>query len=452
MSTTKFDQEEDINLEDPEFCFVELLPKERTAAPAPVITITWLETTDGLDTTFNLLRERVKQILKHNPAYTGTLVKSKEDKKIYIKYASQWDPEKDPSSVVDTIFQKFPKEAAIVHEGMELEAQRNLWKDSPFHLAPRQEFDRPGWMVSVVPSTKSSDRFALVVSTSHIYNDAKSHYLLYHMLVGMDPIRSLSVSRDNMANGWAKLRERLKGKNYELFWANFFFSYQLGMVYKGVKRFFTSWFSNQDSDFVHYCLVDPDKIRAIKDAYQKDKKEGDPDFISTNDIITSCFLSNKACAGGFMPVDARGKVEEFSKDHLGRGCLDVVSYRCPTDVKSPALIRQSLANSERAVSYNEPYKMRLAEILSNYCCVTNWVSASRDSSNPLNITRGCRQLVHFPIQVDILLPTLMSCVIFEPQPDQLACYFSTGGASLFKAGEESVASFATPLHVEALVP
>ena len=122
-----------------------------------------------------------------------------------------------------------------------------------------------------------------------------------------------------------------------------------------------------------FFLVDTEKVQKMK---EESKDETVP-FLSTNDLITSWFLSNCGCTQGFMAINFQDRLSGHTMMHAGN-YNNCIYYRNPVDTASPSLVRRSIMGLKRVVTDDRPYSNGELAI-NHYGLITNWASFHGDS-------------------------------------------------------------------------
>ena len=383
-----------------------------TRGSAPISTITWFS--GNHEHASVVIQQRVEQICKANPWLLGHIVKGKEgDGKNYIAYKHT---EESTSPVcVDA-------GAVLKH----VQAQDStLDRDTPFaNVASRcgtlilkmhNDMHQPFWKVSIVPCSKSpSTTFAVVVSMSHVVGDGHTFYSLHNMLLGGEKVRAMQVER--IAETTKLQIERMGIKEQRIMSsAGFILCAIRGLLLQKVLAPILGLVSTHHRFHPHarYFMVDLTVMAQLKTQAASDKEVP---FCSSNDVITSWFLRNCGCQHGLMAINFRNRLDRHSNAHAGN-YENLLYYRSQKDCATPALVRQSLAKLKRSVTYTVPPSV-LEMATGSVAFCTNWASFNADKVD----LPGCRQQVHLPIYdlVDNLPSTMAVCIIFKPNPKQLA--------------------------------
>lgn len=155
--------------------------------------------------------------------------------------------------------------------------------------------------------------------------------------------------------------------------------------------------------------VDMDWVRGQKQAATK-AAAGMP-WVSTNDVLTSWFLSRGGYSYGFMSVNFRGRLAGLGDRHAGNyeGGLQF----WPDEFGTPAGIRRSQRAPPRFRAGRSDTPGLVTSLRGRFGVVTNWASLQQEIGLP-----GCQQVLHLPVLTRIALDGAM--IIFRPRADALA--------------------------------
>lgn len=167
-----------------------------------------------------------------------------------------------------------------------------------------------------------------------------------------------------------------------------------------------------------------------QDSWHKKAEQGENEFISSNDIITSYFLSSCKAPYGGMAVNFRGRLKNHNDDMAGN-YLNMIFYKCPDDTSTPRHIRASfkqLKQTESADTIPSTWEFCKGSL----GLVTNWATFAK----PVAFA-GRRELLHVPEMPELSISTLSVCVIFRAGPGKLG---------LFIAGTEQLMKLPIPFE------
>ena len=392
---------------------------------APIATLTWMQGDPASVT--DLLQDRVAAIMQANPWLRGKLVRRSGRVHIWVPN-DKGDNETEKMQLQnEDIFVSCPSTKSPINYEMspvELsQTVQTLGTKQGLVLGMGKDFSQVFWKVSVVPCQRSpTRRFAILVSMSHIIGDGHTFYTLHNMVLGDSPVSTLEANR---LEGTQKMQEEAMGGTAE---ASVMFCW--GLVVVALRGVFQSQvLSKLPSVFgaglrpsPRYFLVDDEKIKAMKEEYSKDcsNDSSKSSFVSTNDIISSWFLSQTGSSHGLMAVNFRHRLNGHAATLAGN-YENTVYYRLPVDVNDPSLIRKSVSNLKRSVTYgSQPFSNADLATSSGFSLVTNWASFAGLQVNM--DSKDVQILHHLPIyDIENLIPSTMTmCIIFQYQPGQLA--------------------------------
>lgn len=170
-----------------------------------------------------------------------------------------------------------------------------------------------------------------------------------------------------------------------------------------------------------YGWVDPDKMKETKKIAAD---EGGVPFVSTNDVITSWFMTQTSCTSGGMAMNLRNRLEGHTDLHAGN--YECFMYYRKEDYASPALIRKSLATLNRVVTKDKDLPAWYQDLGARCSVITNWSTFA----NP-NEIEGCEEDAHLPIYCRPYWPSSslqMFMIVFRGGPGKLGLlYFQPDG-------------------------
>jgi len=286
---------------------------------------------------------------------------------------------------IDENFYIVPPETSPLSRDSPFEDLGHILREAP-GLTIKNGRLQPLFKVTIIPCSKNPhERFALVLQMSHVAGDGATYYKLLDMIcsidgeddsiVKLDPVRIIKTD---------ELQKAAMGKEEALYSSStrMGFRYVFGSFLDMLRRRRT---------YPRYAYVDPAKIKVAKDASIKEKGvTGNVPFVSTNDIITSWFMSRAGCADSLMAINWRNRLEGHTDLHAGN-YGNVMLYQ-RDDHASPALIRKSLTNYKRAVTTKDELPGFWKTITTDYSLVTNWSSFAES-----NEIQGCQEEIHLPI-------------------------------------------------------
>lgn len=376
---------------------VPLLPFERSSVlfnhVAPTTTITFYEG----DAPVKHLERRVAEIVHANPWLASRLIDSDGWRGLAYRQGPQPD-----------LFQELDYEKARVSSEVSLYAMPKRVDDAIVKLGRDvSNLDYPQFIVSVVRDQhKPKDRFALIVSLSHVLGDGYTFYKIHNMLghngkvEAMDPIRKPKVVEGQRAlMGGEEVDYTLRPVSI----ANV-------IVGQAMRRFY-----DKKLDVTAFS-VNQDWVAKEKKTHKAEFAAGraEAPFISTNDIVTSWFFKLVNPVMAFMAINFRNRVEDCLESDAGN-YESLIPYR-QADFQSPALIRKSLRTARRASAdpptplpgFFEAFRARNG-------LITNWSTFYGDVE-----FKDCKQRLHYPLY-DLYQFTdrVNMAIIFKPRKDEL---------------------------------
>lgn len=249
----------------------------------------------------------------------------------------------------------------------------------------------------IVVAQIADDKFALVVSMSHVYADGYTFYEVHKMLSSIEQVRPLIVER--LHSSGKDVDAAMRGGDDSLPWLSSpgFVMNVLGTLLRG--RASTS----------NLFAVDQRKIAEWKKEHETDNNGK---FVSSNDIITSRFFAQTACDLIFMTVNFRDRVPEITRNHAGN-YERLVAYQ-REDFAQPELIRSSLSDYRRAMSGKLPGFFK--SIRTKLGAITNWATFYQDVVLP-----DCKLLFHRPVvDTALFVPFEHTVIVFKSQQEQLS--------------------------------
>jgi len=405
--------------QDPNHVCVELLSNEASSMMMdnvpPIDTFTLFSGVAPIDK----LKAQVKSVIEVNPWLAGRLVKRSGGKTCieYAKSPSERDFDKCfaevPEGNIDILSSTYDRLLATVAD---LKICVKFGKDC-------LNKNEPLFKVAIISINK--EKFALVVSLSHIIADGHTYYSVMKMLSNNEEMVALVPNRKVF---YDTLGPSLLGPVEASFPLSF------SMVCFFIWKFLTR---KPKSSCYHYT-VNSKAVAELKghimSDIKKDYKEDDikqVSFVSTNDIISSKFFSNSSIhlRLGFMVMNFRERVKEITNKDAGN-YEGILIMNVPCDTCHPKLIRASLTpkndgtfrrtSSEKLSSGTTLSLSKLPglwELLtSEVGIISNWSSFDFDEIR----LPGCKQLVHLPCLAIPAVSVLNVCVIFRPRPNETA--------------------------------
>ncbi len=202
--------------------------------------------------------------------------------------------------------------------------------------------------VSLIPDAHVENQHILIVSMNHLLGDGALYYQIYSMINNASEVISLSPHRP------IHLDDAIdKHQGAGVKWLNSW-SFLCGVIY---TKFFAPVSTVTTSD------VNLEKVKKFKE-----KHVG---FISTNDILTSCFFNASGCTHGIMPVNLRKRISDTT-DMSNTACNCVgTSIHVLDTLMTPLDIRETLQKPQLIPSTLQLPSIRKS-CAGKLAAVTNW--------------------------------------------------------------------------------
>lgn len=249
-------------------------------------------------------------------------------------------------------------------------------------------------LLEIVPDEK----YALLVSLSHILGDGHTYYALYAMLdPNVRPVQTLDPTR--VEDYEYQLHARFDRKL--LAWLNS--KLVLGGVLYGL-------FFARKADVGVFSINDTAIQRAKEEALQSFASSTTPKIISTNDVITSWCLQQSQCPFGLMALNLRNRFEGIHEGLAGN-YENVIVYRSD-DSSHPGDIRASLSSLH---SRSNTIMSMWQTLTLDLCGITNWASFyTADVCFP-----SARLTLHLPVVAPNTIFTRAMAILFRPSRGRL---------------------------------
>jgi hypothetical protein len=337
------------------------------------------------------LKERLQLVAEQNPWICATIVKGTGGLKA-LRY---------PKAVsIDQIFAQ-DDTLVLTQEIPYQELVQRVGKSSA-HVPSGSTIMKTKCPVTkcTVAKTGSSDGFVVLFSISHVIADGFTYYAILDMIFEgaeifpMDPVRN-EAYREKLPDVIGKKDEKWMTKPGCGQICNF-----LGIMCCGRKN------------MPVYCYtVDPEKLKAEKEKAKT--APGAPEFVSTNDILTSGFGRATQTRLLTMAMDFRGRIDGLTKQTAG--CYHAGLLFGPECYESAGSIRKALTG---------PAPLSRAGKLPGCCgatkgnwtaMISNWSSASKGNYSIPN----CEHLLHIPYVQTKDMPVDF-CIVFKARKDEVA--------------------------------
>jgi len=271
--------------------------------------------------------------------------------------------------------------------------------------------DEPVFKVGAV--TIGEGIFAVVVSMSHVVGDGYTFYRVYGQL---------GVGKGEKGSGVQKLKPKRNDK-FEDSLANHIGEEKLNWV-KSFRADFGLTFLYFMKPILFANLthrawfVDSDWIEGQK---AQATVEGAVKWVSTNDVLTSWFMSSVGCDYGIMTINMRGRMKGVEADMAGN--YETVLQFWPEEFSGPAGIRKTLqAGPFFSNALRDDTPAFSTDLRGNFGVVTDWASLGTDLVLP-----DCEQILHLPV-FNVALGLFRSMIIFRPRPDAIGVLVASSGS------------------------
>ena len=388
-------------------------------------------------------RRTLLEIIRLNPWLAGRL-KTSEQHGIYLTC---------PSTVgVDLDLDRHLQVLESFALGLELDYESICTRLAPMDIPLGREcINKDVVLFKVILlqiGDQSEDLFAFGLSMSHVIGDGYTLYKIYSMFDMRTEPTMMIADRDFTFPG--RLRSTIGSEAAGL----------TASVMSIIALLSTALLYGLPRMLM--MRVDDGNVLEVKSRYNQAAKNSNninsssnsiPDFISTNDIITSYFLQAATSYRLTVPIMAanmRGRIEGACEDMAGN-YEAAIPYPSAADYSSPESIRKSLLNGFRAVSGDaaSPWMLlrRGATIVTNWSSFYTHItiprevflngqgggageSHSRDFDDSVKIT-SCEHIAHLPLgnarNASVFNDML---VIFKPDKDSTALIVCTRNLTL----------------------
>ena len=299
----------------------------------PVTTATVLK---GVSTTLiDTLKARVNDIVEKNPWLGGVLCKNHNNNVVIIQGRYQ-------------CFQYLPDHNTVSYE---YDLQTFIRQCSWYAVQTGWssiDTDEILFRVSLIPDAHVENQHILIVSMNHLLGDGALYYQIYNMINNASEVISLSPHRPIHLDDAI---DKHQGSGVK--WFNSW-SFLCGVIY-------TKFFAPASTVTTSY--VNLEKVKKFKE-----KHVG---FISTNDILTSCFFNASGCTHGIMPVNLRKRISDTTDmSNTACNCVGTSIYVLDT-LMTPLDIRETLQKPQLIPSTLQLPSIRKS-CTGKLAAVTNW--------------------------------------------------------------------------------
>lgn len=368
----------------------------------PITRVTFYEGKAPLE----YIRDRVASIVAENPWLQGRL--AKQDGRLVLRY---------PKSAVDIAESLRVVNLPDIRFDMGFAELAAALKES---IIKRGAFcvDKDESLFRVTVARLAGDRFAVVMSMSHVYADTPTFYELHKMLSSTEKVRPLIVNRVYSSN--RDMNAMCGGQVDAIPW----------LTSPGFVVNVTGTLIRRRKPTVNLFQIDRRKIDERKKEYEAGNK---PKFITTNDIITAEFFSKTACDLMFMSINVRDRIPHLTSDHAGNYACLIACQR--EDFARPELIRVALSQYRRATSGALPGFFRSTRV--KLGAVSNSATLYRNVELP-----GGKLLFHRPVlDTATFFPFEFALFIFKSDQEEVSlvtCCKETSGLAKMDILREQV--------------
>lgn len=380
----------------------------------PITTLTWFRG-DAASAT-KILEDRLGRILDQNRWLGGELASEKT--KVYLSF--------DPTEALNPgdFLTLLDRRQSPIRRQTPLERLARDCKQLLLQNGPTE----PLFQVTVVPCRNSpKTHFAVLVALSHIVGDGHTYYKLMSMLCGGDDADESSdniepLIYERIATTANQQAEAMGKSNYDFFakpGPAFFINYFGGLVKSRT-------FGPVNQCF--FTLVDDEGMQAEK-ARVVTKSNGEVDFVSTNDVLTSWFLQTTKSDVGAMAINFRNRLSDHTDRHSGN--YESIIIYGPKDSADPTLIRKSLDSFRRTETIQDPLPSFFKALGLSSGLITNWSSFAKPNCIP-----GCQEELHIPLyDAAPLVPSGTAVmIVFRAGPKGLGLFMAGSPDALLELG------------------
>jgi hypothetical protein len=236
-------------------------------------------------------------------------------------------------------------------------------------------------------------RFLVMYSLSHLIADGFTFYQIFNMLSSEHRVYSLDVTRRNEV---AQIKDIIPKKN-----ARFLFNPR--MIFWAIGRAF-SWKKMRIKSFdLNLAYVQEQKEKAMAN--------GKVPFVSTNDVLSSCYAGLCESNALIMAVNFRDRIPAITSNDAGNyEELLVIDQNTSSSNESIRVLVNDLQAHVPRITLPQGSAMSK----SNPVLITNWAGFSR----PIFI-KHAQEPVHMPLYTSREI-TFDSCIVYCPQAGKVS--------------------------------
>ncbi|WP_320006610.1 hypothetical protein [Maridesulfovibrio sp.] len=351
------------------------------------------------------LEERVRQILSANPWLASRLVDNEQTGKPSLIHAENPPlyPFYEQVEIAD-ICATGTTVDAILAETYAMPLSKSMSQIYTKHGFNSLNSDEPLYKIRLC--TGSDDRFMLVVSMSHVLGDGFTIYRIYQMLERSEPVVALIPQRiknfQNILNTtgglpgsmWIPKAGTPSTPNKKLDWL---LESRAIWCTKKTREAIGMKHGEEEDIPEQEFQTSGGLFRVNRDwvAEQKRNFKGNETipWISTNDVISSWFLTRSNTSMGSIAINSRDRSPEVGMLHAGNYQVGFLLY--PDEYESPAAIRASVGSFS---SFTKPESKAGAG--NSLALISSWTQSYID----LDFGPECSQLIHLPLAPEALSP------------------------------------------------
>lgn len=349
---------------------------------APISTITFFD--GSYREAATALMPRIVEVLQENPWLGGWILKDKNDKDLIKIFFDPTGKDHTPDH-----FQMLPpgqiplsRERTKYDEISEVLSEHGVLVENTKSIIGR---NKPIFKLSIIPDADQPDqRFALVMSFSHLGGDACTYYNIFRMLDAEAPVQALSPIRDHR---FPNVLEQNLGEQEINYVKN-----QLSL-----ERNIFDWGKKKDDPIER-------RVFYVSKDFIREGKEGSDTMLSANSIITSWFLKSVQASVGFMVCNLRNRLEGCDvTDHDAGNYTHGICYM-PVDYDTPDHVQKSLAYFRRC-GMDPPTELPRFKRNFKLSVSVNWSTFLHDG---IHVCDGVDLKLHLPLFTKAMIQSLPS--------------------------------------------
>ena len=265
------------------------------------------------------------------------------------------------------------------------------------------------------------NKTAFILSLSHTIGDGHTFYQVYSMFNYNTKVQPLIVEREHK---FIQYMEAINGNKLISYFKSplivlSILTHRLLLSLRGKHAKLFSYEVKKEEISKLKSLFLPTKKSSTTENNKNNNNSNSNDndssisFLSTNDILTSWFLKKLACSYGFMVINYRNRLVEFTNQLAGN--YEHVLFYSQRDYQLPNQIRKSL---QLFKSEHQDIPNLFETIRYEFGLVTNWSSFYQE----VILQKECPLLVHLPLMSRDGVAMKGAMVIYCPRKDALGVY------------------------------